>query len=155
MHFREKSVMFFATGCMIGYIPYAPGTFGSILGLSFCFLLSKTDLFFAIGLNAIFIVLAVWIAGKAEHIIKENDPGCVVIDEISGMMLTLMGLSFNFISVVAGLLVFRILDILKPFPIRFLEKKFTGGIGIVIDDVAAGICANLIIRAVFLITNTN
>ena len=111
MNFREKSVMFLATGCLIGNIPYAPGTFGSILGLSFCFLLSKTDFFFAIIFVTIFIAMAIWIAEKAQHIQKKNDPGCIVIDEVSGIMVTLTGLPFNVISVGAGFLIFRILDI--------------------------------------------
>ena len=146
MNFKQKSVMFIATGCYIGNISLAPGTFGSVLGLPICFFLSKTDLSIAVLLTLIGILCAVWIANEAEKILKTKDPGCIVIDEIAGIILTLFGLPFNIISVTAGFLVFRTLDIWKPYPIRFLENKFSGGIGIVLDDVAAGILSNLILR---------
>jgi phosphatidylglycerophosphatase A len=148
MNFKQKSVIFIATGCYIGNISFAPGTFGSVLGLPICFFLSKTDLSMAVLLTLIAILCAIWIANEAEKILKTEDPGCIVIDEIAGIILTLFGLPFNIISVTAGFLVFRALDIWKPYPIRFLENKFSGGIGIVLDDVAAGILSNLILRVV-------
>ena len=146
MNFKQKSVMFLATGCFIGNISFAPGTFGSILGLPLCFLLSKIDLSVAVPLTIIFVFFAIWIAQEAWKILKAEDPGCIVIDEIAGLMITFIGLPFNIISAVAGFLIFRVLDILKPYPIRFFERKLSGGIGIVMDDVAAGICSNIILR---------
>jgi len=146
MNFKQKSVMFLATGCYIGNISFAPGTFGSVLGLPLCFFLSKIDFSMAVLLTLIFILCAIWIASEAEKILKTEDPGCIVIDEIAGIILTLSGLPFNITSVTAGFLIFRALDIWKPYPIRFLENKFSGGIGIVLDDVVAGILSNLILR---------
>ena len=146
MNFKDRSVMVLATGFFAGYIPFAPGTFGSIVGLSLCFLLSKAKLSVAIPFILIFIFFAIWISNKAEKILKQNDPGCIVIDEIAGIMLTFLGLPFNIISVAAGFLTFRFFDILKPFPIRYMEKRFTGGTGIVLDDLAAGIFSNLVLR---------
>ncbi len=146
MNFKDRSVMVLATGFFAGYIPFAPGTFGSIVGLSLCFLLSKAKLSVAILFILIFIYFAIWISNKAEKILKQNDPGCIVIDEIAGIMLTFLGLPFNIISVAAGFLTFRFFDILKPFPIRYMEKRFTGGTGIVLDDLAAGIFSNLVLR---------
>ena len=151
MNFKQKTVMFLATGCYIGNISFAPGTFGSVFGLLACFFLSKIDFSIAVLLTLIFILSAIWIAGEAEKILGEEDPGCIVIDEIAGIILTLSGLPFNITSMIAGFLVFRALDILKPYPIRLLENKFSGGIGIVLDDVVAGILSNVILR-VFLIT---
>ena len=146
MNIKQKSVMFLATGCYIGNISFAPGTFGSVLGLPLCFFLSKIDFSIAVLLTLIFILFAIWIANEAEKIFNTEDPGCIVIDEIAGIILTLFGLPFNIISVTAGFLVFRTLDIWKPYPIRLLENKFSGGIGIVLDDVVAGILSNLILR---------
>ncbi|MGW8324742.1 MAG: phosphatidylglycerophosphatase A family protein, partial [Desulfobacterales bacterium] len=143
-------VMFLATGCYIGNISFAPGTFGSVLGLLLCFFLSKIDFSIAVLLTLIFILSAIWIAGEAEKILGEEDPGCIVIDEIAGIILTLSGLPFNITSMTVGFLIFRALDIWKPYPIRLLENKFSGGIGIVLDDVVAGILSNVILR-VFLI----
>ena len=148
MNFKEKSVMVLATGCFTGYIPFAPGTFGSIVGLPLCFLLSKTGLPVAILFILIFIFFAIWISTRAEKILKQNDPGCIVIDEIAGIMVTFLGLPFNTISVVAGFAAFRFFDIVKPFPIRFVEKKLAGGTGIVLDDIAAGIFSNIVLRLV-------
>jgi len=146
MNFKQKSVIFIATGCYIGNITFAPGTFGTVLGLLLCFFLSKIDYSMAVLLTLIFILCAIWIASEAEKILKTEDPGCIVIDEIAGIILTLSGLPFNITSVTAGFLIFRALDIWKPYPIRFLENKFSGGIGIVLDDVVAGILSNLILR---------
>jgi phosphatidylglycerophosphatase A len=146
MNFKQKSVIFIATGCYIGNISFAPGTFGTVLGLILCFFLSKIDFSIAVLLTLIFILCAIWIANEAEKILKTEDPGCIVIDEIAGIILTLSGLPFNITSVTAGFLVFRALDIWKPYPIRWLENKSSGGIGIVLDDVAAGILSNLILR---------
>lgn len=151
MNFREKSVMFLATGCFIGNIPFAPGTFGTILGLPLCFLLSRTDFSVAVILTVIFIVFAALIAHDAEKILKKNDPGRIVIDEIAGFMVALFNLPFNAIYVSAGFVIFRLLDILKPFPIRLIERKLSGGTAIVMDDVAAGICTNLVLRILFFI----
>ena len=146
MNYKQKSVMFIATGCFIGNISFAPGTLGSILGLALCFLLSKIEFWVALGLTILFVLFAMWMAHEAETILKAEDPGCIVIDEMAGMLVTLIGLPFNMISVLTGFLVFRILDILKPYPIRFLERKLSGGIGIVMDDIAAGIMGNIILR---------
>jgi phosphatidylglycerophosphatase A len=148
MNFKQKSVMFLATGCYIGNISFAPGTFGSVLGLPLCFFLSTIDFSIAVLLILIFVLCAIWVANEAEKILKTKDPGCIVIDEIAGIILTLFGLPFNMTSVIAGFLVFRALDIWKPYPIRYFEKRLSGGLGIVMDDVVAGLLSNLILRGI-------
>ena len=148
MKLRDNAVMFLATGFYIGNIPFAPGTFGSLIGLPLCFALTRISLAPAMLGTLFFIFFAVCIADAAEKILKQNDPGCIVIDEIAGMMVTLIGLPFNPITVVIGFIIFRILDILKPFPIRNLDKRIPGGLGVVADDVAAGIIANLLLRII-------
>lgn len=140
--------MFLATGCYIGNISFAPGTFGSVLGLPLCFFLSTIDFSIAVLLILIFILCAIWVANEAEKILKTKDPGCIVIDEIAGIILTLFGLPFNMTSVIAGFLIFRALDIWKPYPIRYFEKRLSGGLGIVMDDVVAGLLSNLILRGI-------
>jgi phosphatidylglycerophosphatase A len=149
MNYKQKSVMFFATGCFIGNISFAPGTFGSILGLSLCFFLSKIEFAIAAGLTILFVFFAIWMAHEAQIILKTEDPGCIVIDEMAGMAVTLIGLPFNMIFVLTGFLIFRILDIWKPYPIRLLERKLSGGVGIVMDDIVAGILGNIILRVSF------
>ncbi|MBU4009582.1 MAG: phosphatidylglycerophosphatase A, partial [Proteobacteria bacterium] len=99
MDFKDKLVIFLATGFYAGNIPKAPGTFGTIEGLLFCFFLSGIDLVYAAIFVAFFIVFSIWVAGSAERILKEKDSGSIVIDEIAGIMVTLLGLPFNIILV--------------------------------------------------------
>ena len=148
MKFRDTAVLFLATGFNIGNIPLAPGTFGSILGLGLCFILAGLKLPLAVVCIVLFIALAVRIAAEAEILLKQKDPGCIVIDEIAGMAVTFVGLPFNLTTALIGFIIFRILDISKPFPIRTLDKRVSGGVGIVIDDVVAGIFANLLLRLI-------
>lgn len=153
MNLKQKSVMFLATGCFIGNISFAPGTFGSILGLPLCLFLSKINLLIAVFLTVVFIFFSIWIAQEAEKIVNTEDPGCIVIDEIAGILVTFTGLPFNVISIAFGFFVFRALDIWKPYPISWIERKLSGGTGIVMDDVAAGICSNILLRGIFLFYN--
>jgi len=150
MNFKDKSVMVLATGFFAGYIPFAPGTFGTIVGLPLCFLLSKTKLSVAILFILIFIFFAIWIANMAEKILIQKDPGCIVIDEIAGIMIAFLGMPFNTISVAAGFVTFRFFDILKPFPIRYMERKIAGGAGVVMDDLMAGVYSNIVLRLLLL-----
>jgi phosphatidylglycerophosphatase A len=146
MKLREDAVIFLATGFYIGNLPFAPGTFGSLIGIPLSFAIAGMSLAPAMLCILIFSLFAIYIADTAEKLLKQKDPGCIVIDEIAGMTATLIGLPFNLITVVIGFIVFRILDILKPFPIRILDKRISGGLGVVADDVAAGIIANLLLR---------
>ena len=148
MKLKEKATMFLATGFCIGNIPFAPGTFGSILGLPLYFFLA--GLTFQVGLvcTILIILVAVWAAHAAEKLLGKTDPGRIVIDEVAGMAVTFVGLPFTWLTAVLGFFCFRMLDILKPFPIRWLERKLSGGFGIVMDDVAAGIIANFVLRII-------
>ena len=146
MNLTNKAAVFLATGFYIGKIPLAPGTFVSLIGLPLCFLLAEIQLSAAIIAVLLIIALAIWISNVAERTLERKDPGCIVIDEIAGMVVTLIGLPFNLTTATIGFILFRILDILKPFPIRILDKRLPGGLGIVADDVVAGIFANVLIR---------
>lgn len=143
--------MFLATGGFVGNIPIAPGTFGSLLGLPLCYAFAKIRLPLAILGVISLVAVAIWIAQLAETITRQKDPGKIVIDEIAGMVVTLIGIPFHLTSVVIGFVIFRVLDILKPFPIRSLEGRVSGGAGVVIDDVAAGIYGNIIVRLILYI----
>jgi phosphatidylglycerophosphatase A len=138
--------LFLATGCKTGYSPIVPGTAGSLVALLPCSVLSLLPLNISVIVLMAFIVLAVWAAEISESMIGQKDPGCIVIDEIAGMMITLIGVHFTWQSVTAGFIIFRILDILKPFPIRYLERTIPGGAGVVMDDVAAGIAAHIVLQ---------
>lgn len=154
MNFKDRIILFFATGCYIGRVPLAPGTFGSIPGLVIYFAISGIALWYQIIFLILFVLLSIWISREAERILRSKDPGCIVIDETAGMMVTLMGLPFNLFTGLAGFIVFRFFDILKPYPIRYFEKNVPGGLGIVMDDVVAGIMGNLILRIMFFLIQT-
>ena len=147
---RNAVVMFLATGAMSGNSPVIPGTTGSMAALFPCWVLSLFPMSYSVILLMAFVVLAIWVAELAEKRLGQKDPGCVVIDEFAGMMITLTGMPFTIKTALAGFLIFRVLDILKPFPIRYLERTLPGGAGIVLDDVAAGIAGNLILKALLL-----
>lgn len=149
MKFREHAVLFLATGFYIGRVPFAPGTFGTLIGLPLCLLISRLPFGLAVVCVALFIWCAIGLASAAEKIIQQKDPGQIVIDEIAGFLVVFVGLPFNVYSAVLGFILFRGFDIFKPFPIRLLERKVSGGSGIVIDDVIAGLYAHLILRLVF------
>jgi phosphatidylglycerophosphatase A len=151
MKIRDRAVIFLATGLLIGNVPFAPGTFGSIIGLPLAFLLSRLNLLLSVSFILLFVFFAIAVASAAEKILSKKDPAKIVIDEIAGLMVTFAGLPFNLGTAIAGFIIFRAFDILKPFPIRALERKVPGGGGVVLDDVLAGIYANLILRLAFYI----
>jgi phosphatidylglycerophosphatase A len=144
-------ILMAATGGYVGYLPVVPGTFGTVAGLLPVYALSRLDAGTALIVLALTIGLAIWTAGRAEQKIGATDPGCIVIDEIAGIMVTLWGLPFEWLPVTVGFLLFRCLDMTKPFPIRQIEKKLPGGLGIVADDVAAGIIAHVLLRLILAI----
>jgi phosphatidylglycerophosphatase A len=115
------------------------------------YFLSALPLLAAFSFMIVFILFSVWVAGKAEESLKSKDPGSIVIDEIAGMGVTFLAIPFNIYMAILGFFVFRFFDILKPFPVNYLEKRFTGGTGVVLDDVAAGIMSNLVLQVVLLV----
>ena len=154
MNFRDKAAVLLATGFYVGNIPLAPGTFGSLLGLPLCYFLSGMPMPAAILAGLLFIGLAVWIAELAAHVLKRKDPGCIVIDEIAGLVVALIGVPFQVTSVIIGFGLFRFFDILKPYPIRTIDRRLTGGVGIVADDLVAGLFANIATRIIILLLDS-
>jgi phosphatidylglycerophosphatase A len=142
--------MILATGFGSGYGPIAPGTWGSIPGVILTFGLDRWAGRWATLAGAAFFALAgVWAAGRAETILGEKDPGPVVVDEVAGQMVTLLFLPVTLPVLVAAFVLFRILDVLKPWPARRLES-LPGGSGIMADDLMVGLYANLILHGLAL-----
>ena len=146
MHSTDRAVLFFSTGAYTGYLPYAPGTFGSMVGIALCYLLSGIHALAAVFFTIALIFFAVWTADLSEKILAQKDPGCIVIDEIAGQVVALLGLPFDLFTVAMGFVVFRVIDIIKPFPIRAVERHIPGGAGVVMDDIVAGVFTNAILR---------
>ncbi len=133
-------------GC--GYWPWGPGTAGSLAALLIAIALHR---YLGAGRWEILVLIvllfapAVWASTRTARIVNKPDPGLVVIDEVLGQWVTLLGATaFVWKSFVAGFLLFRLFDIWKPFPVRYLEK-LPEGTGIVADDIAAGLYAALIL----------
>ena len=154
MRFTDKAVVWVATGFGLGFIPLIPGTFGTLPGLVICYFLAQVPVAFAAPVVIGFIALSMGLAGAAERLLGKKDPGHIVIDEIAGLAVALFGLPFDAFHVVAGFITFRIFDAWKPYPLKKMEKRFAGGVGVVIDDVGAGIYANILVRLLALLVAT-
>jgi phosphatidylglycerophosphatase A len=143
---RRNAVLFVATAGYVGRIPWAPGTAGSLVGLPIIYALSWLGPAWAFAGCAALTAGAVWFAGSAERQLGVRDPGCIVIDEVAGMAVALLWIPWGPGAAAAGFLLFRLFDIWKPFPVRTLERRLSGGWGIVMDDIAAGVMANIVLR---------
>ena len=147
-----RLAVFLATAGYTGYFPIAPGTVGSAVGLVVYAGLRRlqpaTGLAFStIEVLAIIAVFAVgvWAATLSERHFGGTDPGPIVLDEVLGMLMTLAFIPVGLGAAIAGFFLFRIFDIIKPFPARRLESLH-GGLGVMADDAMAAVYANLSLR---------
>jgi phosphatidylglycerophosphatase A len=151
----KRFAILLATFGYAGYFPIAPGTAGSAAALVLYLLLrwipsgtvGHVPLVWAVDL-AVVVVLClagIWAGDVAERHVGRTDPGYVVIDEVVGMLLTLLFVPFSWSAMIAGFFLFRLFDIVKPPPARQCERLH-GGLGIMMDDVVAGLYGNLALR---------
>jgi phosphatidylglycerophosphatase A len=134
----------FASALGAGYFPFAPGTMGSAVGLVLWAWLPTSPLVHALVIAALFIVGS-WSGSVAERHFGRTDPGQVVIDEVMGMLITLFLVPVGWLGAIVAFLLFRISDIIKPFPANRLER-LPGGVGVMADDAMAAVYANLALR---------
>jgi phosphatidylglycerophosphatase A len=141
-----RLAVFLATAGYCGYFPIAPGTAGSAAGLLVYLLVWWTgSSIVEVAAIALIFAAGTWAATHAERYFGGIDPGPVVIDEVLGMLITLAFIPAGWTAMVAGFVLFRVFDVIKPFPADRLEK-FHGGFGIMADDAMAGVYANLALR---------
>ena len=142
-------ILLLATGFGVGYSPIAPGTLGTLVAILIYYFLSKiSSPLYEITLIGFFF-LSVWVSENGERFLGKKDDQRIVIDEIIGFLITMLWVPKTIRFVIIGFLLFRFFDILKPFPIRRFEKGFKGGFGVVLDDVVAGVYANIVLRLIF------
>ena len=143
---KKRIISLIATGLYTGYFPLMPASAGSALAVFILVLVKPTLWYQQLLMILPGLAVAVWSAGVVEGYVGTKDPPRVVVDEIVGIWISVAFLPINFNILLAGFLIFRVLDIIKPFPARRLAA-LPGGWGIVVDDVVAAIYTNLIIHA--------
>jgi phosphatidylglycerophosphatase A len=129
----------------LGYVPFAPGTFGSAAGLLVWWLLGPSAWVQAAAIVVIFAA-GVWSSSACERHFCRTDPGHVIVDEVVGMLMTLWLNPVGWAGAFGGFLLFRIADVIKPYPANRFEQLH-GGLGVMADDAMAGVYANLALRA--------
>ena len=138
-----RLVLFLASGAGLGYIPLAPGTFGTLVGVLLYLGLGRLPLWVHLPAVVLLTLAAIPLAGRAETLFDQKDDGRIVVDEIAGFLVTTVLVRPAWGSVILGFIFFRFFDILKPWPVRGIDRKCAGGLGVVLDDVVAGVYAGL------------
>lgn len=147
----DRLIVAIATGMYSGLIPKAPGTWGSLFALLPWYFCRNLSLYHYLILLISLFILGFFSAGSAEKILDQPDPGCIVIDEILGMFITLTLAPNHPAAWITGFLLFRFFDIVKPFPVSWLDTHLHGGIGIMMDDVVAGLYALICLQVIWLV----
>ncbi|MEQ1876368.1 MAG: phosphatidylglycerophosphatase A [Bdellovibrionia bacterium] len=138
-----------ATGFQVGRLGYAPGTFGTLWGIPLAWILSRLGPFpyvlgsLAITLGSIFVAEWYEVQNPGAH-----DSSEVVIDEVAGFVTAMALIPFEWQTCVAAFVLFRLFDIVKPYPISYLDKNIKGGLGVVADDIAAGVATNICMQII-------
>lgn len=141
----NRAVLFIATGAYSGYSPFAPGTAGTVVAIPLYLLISGLPPLFFAAVVLLLLPLSFWSAGIAEEIFGSKDSSQIVIDEIIGFLVTMFLVPFGLPYIIAGFFLFRFFDIIKPYPVSAMEK-LGGGVGVVLDDVVAGVYANIVLQ---------
>jgi len=134
-------VRFLATGFGSGYAPIAPGTAGTVVAIIPYYFLQQLSLSLYIGVILLAIILGIYLCQQADQQLGGHDNKQIVWDEFCGFWLTMTAVPFTWMHVLLGFLLFRYFDIHKPWPIRWADQKLTGGLGVMVDDVFAGLAA--------------
>ena len=135
-----------ASAGYVGYIPRIPGTAGTLVGVLVFLIYSPfPPLIYLLSTAALF-ALACWASEKAEVILGQRDSPKIVIDEVVGYLITMAFLPCTLTTMAGGFLFFRVFDIIKPPPAGAIDRRMRGGAGVVLDDVVAGIYANILLQ---------
>lgn len=143
---RPDSII--ACGFGTGAAPFAPGTFGTLIGIPFYWLMQDLSLFSYSLVLALFFLFGVWVCQTTADALKVHDHPGIVWDEVVGYLVTMMFAPAGWQWWLLGFLLFRLFDIVKPWPISVLDRRVAGGFGIMIDDVLAGVYALLCLQLI-------
>lgn len=144
----DRIVIFLASGAYVGYIPVAPGTFGSLLALPLLLALARSGWSPAVivALMGVAALLAMPVCGRTSRIYGEADSSRIVLDEVCGMLIAGALLPPTVWALGLAFAAFRFFDIVKPFPASYFDHHVKNGAGVVADDLVAGVYANLVVR---------
>lgn len=143
----QSLTVFLATGFGVGYCPKIPGTVGTLLGAVLYFGLSAHPWSLYVLVLGIMLVAGVWLCEQAVETFGDSDPKEVVWDEMTGYLVAMAAAPRSLAWAIAGFVLFRIFDIVKPGPVGWADRRFGGGIGIMLDDLFAGILTLLVLSA--------
>ncbi|MDZ7841528.1 MAG: phosphatidylglycerophosphatase A [Gammaproteobacteria bacterium] len=136
-----------ALGLGTGLLPRAPGTWGSLLAIPVFFMLHPFGPVIYVAAVTVLFVLGIYLCGRTARALGVHDHGAIVIDEVVGMLVTWVAAGPGWFTVVAGFVLFRFFDIVKPWPIRRIDREVAGGMGIMLDDLLAGLMAAAVLQA--------
>jgi phosphatidylglycerophosphatase A len=143
---RKSLIKLISTFFYLGYVPKMPGTAASIAGVFLYFLFCRDNLAYWF-LTGVCVILGLLVCGKAEKVFERKDPSAIVIDEVAGMLVSLLFLPCDIRIALAAFVLFRFFDILKPFPIKNLQE-LPGSMGVMSDDLLAAVYTNSILQLV-------
>jgi len=144
----KNPIHFLALGFGSGLAPKAPGTFGTLAALPLYFLMMNLSLPVFVAITLIITIVGFWICDIAAKDMQVHDHGAIVWDEVAGMLITMIAAPVGLLPLVVGFALFRFFDIIKPWPIKLLDRHVKGGFGIMIDDVLAGVFAAICLQAI-------
>lgn len=149
----KKLIQLIATYFGLGYISRAPGTVASLMALPLVYCVYLLGPVQYMIFTFLLTIAGVIVCEAYEKMHEGHDRQEIVIDEVVGILITMTWMPQTWQAFVAGFLLFRFFDILKPFPIGKIDKKIGGGLGVMLDDVAAGVIANIILQVIYTKTN--
>jgi len=144
---KDALFKFIATIGPLGYAPAAPGTVGSAFSCLIFILFRPDTLMLAVVIPAVFIA-GVAASDRTEVLLDEKDSSHIVVDEFVGYLVSVFLVPFSMTNALLAFVLFRVFDIVKPTPVRQVERRIRGGLGIMIDDILAGVYANLALRLI-------
>lgn len=146
----NRLILFMASAGYAGFIPRCPGTLGTLVGVGVYFFYAPLPQLLYWLTTAAFFFLASWVAEKAERVLAQKDSPKIVIDEVTGFLIAMAGIPPSPVFLGLGFLFFRVFDIIKPPPSRWVHHNMTGGLAVVLDDAVAGGYTNLLLRLIFI-----
>ncbi len=147
---KTKLILLIAEGGYAGKVPVAPGTAGTVVGVFLYYIFHTLPIPWYLIVCLMVTVVGIWSAGNAEKLLGKKDAPSIVIDEIAGYLISMTMIPATWDFIIAGFLLFRLFDIIKPWPLKRVQDVH-GGVGVVLDDIGAGVYTNIILQIALLI----